>query len=443
MLFLFFEIAKIQSKSVCVGDMTVGKDVVHTDSAPRSLLHAPQAVKSGPFVFVSGLYATDFESGIPVRSNPQFPFVGKTNVELQTEYILDNLQKILQAAGTDLDQVVKAEVFLSEPGLLPWFEEVWRDRFPKDPPARTIIEVGDEHIIPGALVQVYAIAVVPDAQTQKEVISPPDFPELWEHCSPAVKAGPFLFHSGLPATDFKTGIPVGKDPKFPYYRSNGEDQAEYILSNMERCAQAAGTTLQNAVKSQHYHVDRNDFHDIDRVWKKYMNVPPPRSSMEIKGFMVPEALTTASLITLIPDEKHQKREVLYDEQFHPSMRGVYFSPAMEAGDWVFLAGQVASDFNEPVYGVHPDMPNYGVDISIQTDYVMNNLKELLEHCGAALDDVVQAHIYLLEPRRDYRGFERVWRQYIPENPPAMTVIPSTGIMFHGPLIEIDFIAKKG
>ncbi len=421
----------------------MGKIPVHTDTVPKSLLHAPQAVRSGPFVFVSGLYATDFKSGIPVRSDPEFPFAGKTDVELQTEYILDNLEKILRSAGTDLSQVVKTEVFLTEPSLLPWVEEVWREWFPKDPPARTVIEVGDEHIVPGALIEVFAIAIVPDANTRKKVISPRDFPKVWEHCSPAVKAGPFVFHSGLPATDFKSGIPVGKAPKFPYYRSNGEDQAEYILSNMEKCAQAAGTTLQNAVKSQHYHVDRNDFHDIDRVWKKYMNVPPPRSSMEIKGFMVPNALTTANLITLIPDKKHQKREILYTKQFHPSMRNVHFSPAIQAGEWLFLAGQVASDFKEPVYGIHPGMPNYGVDISIQTEYTLNNLKKLLEHCGYVLDDVVVAHIYLLEPGRDYRGFERVWRRFIPENPPAMTVIPSTGIMFHGPLIEIDFIARKG
>ena len=421
----------------------MGKEQITADSVPNSLLQAPHAVRSGPFVFVSGLYATDFETGIPVRSNPVFPFVGKTDIELQTEYILATLQKILQAAGTDLEQVVKTEVFLTEPQLLPWMEEVWREWFPQDPPARTIIEVGDEHIIPGALIEVYAIAVVPDENTRKEIINPPDFPKLWEHCSPAVKAGPFLFHSGLLATDSETGIPVGKDPKFPYYRNNAEDQAEYILSNMEKCAQAAGTTLQNAIKSQHYHVDRNDFHAIDRVWKKYMNVPPPRSSMEIKGFMVPGALTTANLMTLVPEERHQKREILYAEQFHPSMRNVHFSPAMEAGDWLFLAGQVATDFKEPVYGVHPQMPHYGIDISIQTEYVLNNLKELLEHCDATLDDVVQAHIYLLEPRRDYRGFERVWRRFIPERPPATTIIPSTGIMFHGPLIEIDFIAKKG
>ncbi len=98
----------------------MGKTIITAKSVPRSLCHAPHAVQAGPFVFVSGLYATDFKAGIAVKSDPDFPFSGKTDVELQTEYILDNLEKILKAAGTGMDQVVKTEVYLTEPRLLPW-----------------------------------------------------------------------------------------------------------------------------------------------------------------------------------------------------------------------------------------------------------------------------------------------------------------------------------
>ena len=417
------------------------KEVIVTSKAPQPITHNPQAIKVGPYVFVSGLYATDFKTGIPVRGNPNFPFAGPTDIELQTEYILKNLSEILQAAGSRLDNVVKTEVFLEHPKYLAGLDRVWREFFPKDPPARTTIEVGPHPLIPGALVEVYAIGIVPDGTVRKQVIQPAGVPTPSEHCSQAVRAGNFLFHSGLPATDFKTGIPVGKDPQFPNYRDNAEDQINYVLGNMEQCAKAAGTSLANAVKSQHYHVDRNDFHAIDRIWKQYMPVPPPRSSMQIKGFMVPGALTTANLITLIPDAQHQKEEIKFDKQFHPSMRGVNFSPAIRAGEWLFLAGQVATDFKTPVYGVHPRMPYYGSDIEVQTEYVLGKLKELLEHCGSSLEHVVDAHIYLLDTQ-DYRGFERVYRRMVPE-PPVMTVIPSTGIMFDGPVIEIDFIATRG
>lgn len=415
------------------------KEVILAPNVPQPITHNPQAIKLGPYVFVSGLYATDFKTGIPVQRDPVFPFAGLTDIEVQTEYILKNLSEILRAAGSSLDNVVKAEVFLEHPKYLHGLDRVWREFFPKDPPARTTIEVGP-NLIPGALVEVFAIGIVPDSTMRKQVIQPVGVPTPTEHCSQAVKAGNFLFHSGLPATDFKTGIPVGKDPDFPHYRHQAEDQINYVLSTMEQCAKAAGTSLAHAVKSQHYHVDRTDFHNIDRIWKQYMPVPPPRSSMQIKGFMVPGALTTANLITLIPDAEHRKEEIQYDKQFHPSMRGVNFSPAIRAGDWVFLAGQVATDFKTPVFGIHPKMPYYGSDIEIQTEFVLRNLKELLEHCGSSLEHVVDAHIYLLDVN-DYRGFERVYRRMVP-NPPAMTVIPSTGIMFDGPIIEIDFTAVR-
>src|SRR2546430_2776369 len=336
------------------------KEVIVTSKAPQPITHNPQAIKVGPYVFVSGLYATDFKTGIPVRSNPNFPFAGPTDIELQTEYILKNLSEILQAGGSRLDNVVKTEVFLEHPKYLAGLDRVWREFFPKDPPARTTIEVGPHPLIPGALVEVHAIGIVPDGTVRKQVIQPAGVPTPSEHCSPAVRAGSFLFHSRLPATDFQTSNPVGEEAPVPHHR---------------------------------------------------------------------------------PDAQHQKEEIKFDKQFHPSMRGVNFSPAIRAGEWLFLAGQVATDFKTPVYGVHPRMPYYGSDIEVQTEYVLRNLKELLEHCGSSLEHVVDAHIYLLDTA-DYRGFERVYRRMVPD-PPVMTVIPSTGIMFDGPVIEIDFIATRG
>ena len=81
--------------------------------------------------------------------------------------------------------------------------------------------------------------------------------------------------------------------------------------------------------------------------------------------------------------------------------------------------------------------------------------ELLENQivanGLTLEDVVEAKIYLIDPRRDYRGFARAWNRIFSgvERRPVISLIPSTqasgdtGIMFPGPTIEIDLISKKG
>src|SRR5436309_15121797 len=94
------------------------KEVIATSKAPQPITHNPQAIKVGPYVFVSGLYATDFKTGIPVRSNPNFPFAGPTDIELQTEYIWKKLPEALHAATSRLNNVVKTDVFLEHPRFL-------------------------------------------------------------------------------------------------------------------------------------------------------------------------------------------------------------------------------------------------------------------------------------------------------------------------------------
>jgi hypothetical protein len=47
--------------------------------------------------------------------------------------------------------------------------------------------------------------------------------------------------------------------------------------------------------------------------------------------------------------------------------------------------------------------------------------------------------WLVNPRRDYRGFIRAWRDYFPDpaKAPALAYVPATATMYPGPLIEID------
>src|SRR2546427_10762882 len=164
------------------------KEVIVTSKAPQPITHNPQAIKVGPYVFVSGLYATDFKTGIPVRSNPIFPFAGPTDIELQTEYILKNLSEILQAAGSRLDNVVKTEVFLEHPKYLAGLDRVWREVFPKDPPARTTIEAGPHPLLPGAPVEVQPIGVAPHGTVRVHAIQPACGPRPRGPRPPATRA---------------------------------------------------------------------------------------------------------------------------------------------------------------------------------------------------------------------------------------------------------------
>jgi enamine deaminase RidA (YjgF/YER057c/UK114 family) len=90
-------------------------------------------------------------------------------------------------------------------------------------------------------------------------------------------------------------------------------------------------------------------------------------------------------------------------------------------------------------------------MEVETDYTMKMLAQQLEANGFGLADVVEARIYLSDPRRDFRGFARAWNRWYAdvERRPAMSIIPSTqadgssGVLIEGPGIEVDFTCYRG
>jgi 2-iminobutanoate/2-iminopropanoate deaminase len=77
-------------------------------------------------------------------------------VREQTRQVLRNVQAVLQAAGSDLDHVLKTTCFLADINDFAAFNEVYREFFPTDPPARSTVQVG---LVPPWRVEIEAIAV--------------------------------------------------------------------------------------------------------------------------------------------------------------------------------------------------------------------------------------------------------------------------------------------
>lgn len=120
---------------------------ISTNNAPSAIGPYSQAVKMENLLFVSG----------------QLPIHPDTNempetIEEQTKQSLENVKAILEAAGSDLNHVVKTLVFLKDMNTFSQVNEVYQTYFTGNYPARSAVEVA--RLPKDALVEIEVIASV-------------------------------------------------------------------------------------------------------------------------------------------------------------------------------------------------------------------------------------------------------------------------------------------
>jgi 2-iminobutanoate/2-iminopropanoate deaminase len=122
------------------------RKVVLTDNAPKPIGPYSQAIDAG-FVFCSGQIALDPHTGLLVHGG----------ITAQTKRVLDNLEAVLTAAGSRLDLAVKITVYLTNLEDFEAMNRVYTEHFPKDPPARAVVQVSA--LPKGAAVEMDLIAL--------------------------------------------------------------------------------------------------------------------------------------------------------------------------------------------------------------------------------------------------------------------------------------------
>lgn len=107
-----------------------------------------------------------------------------------------------------------------------------------------------------------------------------------------------------------------------------------------------------------------------------------------------------------------------------------FSPAVRAGDFVYVSGQVA--MNE-----RGEIEPGGIEA--QTRRTMENLRKVLALAGCTFDDVVKANCWL-DDTRDFWTFNRIYAEYFPNGAPARSTVRSQ--LMVDAKVEVDVIAYK-
>src|SRR5438132_3994094 len=133
-------------------------------------------------------------------------------------------------------------------------------------------------------------------------VAVPGIPKPLASYTPAARAGDLVFAAGHLASDFKQGVaPEARvDPAFPFYDSAIKKQTRYVLGNLARTFEAAGTSLSHVVKAQVFLTDLAHFNGLDEVWRECFPTPPPRTTIGTSGLLVPGCLVEVDLTATMP-----------------------------------------------------------------------------------------------------------------------------------------------
>jgi enamine deaminase RidA (YjgF/YER057c/UK114 family) len=248
------------------------------------------ALTAGDFIFIPGI--TSLAVGDEPRRNGVATAAlmaegaqwGGQPIKLETEFIITRrMTQSLELAGAGLEDVVHAQVYLTDRDDYSAFNAVWSRYFGQSPPTLSIIPCIEHGLAPyDGKIEINMLAVKPGGAAKKRHVDA-GVATAFRNQPQAVRAGDLLFMSGLMAIN-RDGLDpsAAVDPRQPWFSSSPEAQAEIIIGNIARLCATAGTSLANVVRVLQFHTDIREFYPVYKVWERHLGGRPlPFSAVEV------------------------------------------------------------------------------------------------------------------------------------------------------------------
>lgn len=124
------------------------KTIISTPKAPAAIGPYSQAVLVNGMLFTSGVIPIDPETNTLVEGD----------VTVQARQAIGNLKNLIEASGSSMDKVVKTTVFIKDMNDFGKINDIYKDFFTSDFPARSCVEVA--RLPKNVLIEIEAIATV-------------------------------------------------------------------------------------------------------------------------------------------------------------------------------------------------------------------------------------------------------------------------------------------
>ncbi|MGL5972253.1 MAG: Rid family detoxifying hydrolase [Oscillospiraceae bacterium] len=123
------------------------------------------------------------------------------------------------------------------------------------------------------------------------------------------------------------------------------------------------------------------------------------------------------------------KKIIYTKNA-PTPVGAY-SQAIGSGDTLYASGQI---------GLSPESGKLGETLEVQAQYIMQNIKNVLEANNMSFENIVKSTIFLTN-MDDYKNVDSIYGSFFGENPPARSCITVSALPL-GALLEIEIIACR-
>jgi 2-iminobutanoate/2-iminopropanoate deaminase len=252
--------------------------------APRATSGFAPVLKMGEFIFIAGQIADSAGKGGIAReatTNPEFLWDG-VEIKRQASYVLKNVIRSAEAAGSDREHMVKAQVYLRSIDDLPQFSECWRDTFGEHGPALTVIPATGIALRDG-MIEVNMVCVERGVAIERKTAEADAGSRL--AAEPLlVRAGDLAVCSGMMASQGRRlADGVAKASRDRYVRSVAGVEMHCIIDQVERALRRVGLGLNNLARIIQFQTDLGDFRAMAKAWHDRLGTPIPLTAVQVPG----------------------------------------------------------------------------------------------------------------------------------------------------------------
>jgi enamine deaminase RidA (YjgF/YER057c/UK114 family) len=280
-----------------------------------------------------------------------------------------------------------------------------------------------------------------------EPLLPVPFPQSAARFARGVRAGRWIFATGLAGTDFVNGLaPEVVQAAHPLNGApRAKREAQRLFRNLAEVLAAGGAGFADICRLDQYYTTPTAVPPYHETRTASLARIPPSTSVLQQRFLRTGQTIEAMALAAVPGPGFHAEHMNFAPSYSITPTSGY-SPALACGDFRFIPGITAEARIEAQGPVDPEARRghglwKGTPIKLETAFIIERkLKPSLAAAGAAPETVVKAQVYLRD-LDDVPAFNEVWREHFP-SPPATTIIATStpGFTMAELRIEINTIA---